>query len=184
MARKKALEGIVYLAFQDEQALAHLRSLRAAETIKDQMSYFLDYCDKSIVTSAELALACVKETDVFRLVKEFGDDSQSVDALLDFMRYTQSIVAKDILTIFLRHRVDQSYLAVRLLAFRVVTSSPLLLVNGVERFLADIISFVITSDQDLFWDEVDKIYKSWFHEMYRTSFLFNQNIDLLRIMLQ
>ena len=87
MARKKALEGIVYLAFQDEQALAHLKSLRAAETIKDQMSYFLDYCDKSIVMSAELALACIEATDVFRLVKEFGDDSQSVYALLDFMRY-------------------------------------------------------------------------------------------------
>ena len=57
--RRQALEVVIDLAWEGKHVSNLLEEMDVAQTIKAQESYIWDFCDKSLLLSSRMVLACI-----------------------------------------------------------------------------------------------------------------------------
>lgn len=98
--RKQALDKITRLSFESKKCLTFLKSVGAAQVIKDQELYVWDYCDTSLRLSSRIALSCLSNDDAYTVARQYcglvcgmGEDKTP---LTTYMRYDHLGVSQDI----------------------------------------------------------------------------------------
>lgn len=87
--QKDALEGIIDCAWNDYTRTL-LKEANAAEVLRRQEAFILDFCDTSSQIAYHMAYSGVQEEKVFSLVKRDYQDypnAHSPAALMEFIRY-------------------------------------------------------------------------------------------------